>query len=385
MKIRGSWIIAPSAQRVIGLLSDAGHETYFVGGCVRNDLLGYEVEDIDIASASPPEVTASLAKNAGIAFVPTGIKHGTVTLIMEDQSFEITTFRKDLATDGRHAEVTFSSNLKEDAQRRDFTVNALYATADGRVIDPLDGLEDLRARRLRFINDAAKRIQEDYLRILRFFRFSAWYGSTQEGFDAEALAAIATNLDGLERLSKERISAEMIKLLAAPDPSPSIAVMRSSGVLQKILEGADDRLLSLFVHLEIENGLPSDTIGRLAVLGGQDVQHQLRLSNQQTKTYETLRACISNTMPPHELGYRHGEHIALISLALRAALFEIPINKPDIDSAKRGALAQFPLNGQDLKNRFQGVELGHVLKDCEARWIASEFRLNKADLLRIIR
>ena len=382
MKINGSWITAPSTQKVIRLLIDSGHETYFVGGCVRNDLLGYEIKDIDIASSSSPETTVALAKNAGIAFVPTGIEHGTVTLTVEEQSFEITTFRKDVATDGRHAKVTFSSYLTDDARRRDFTINALYATADGTVIDPLNGLDDLSARRIRFINDAGQRIREDYLRILRFFRFSAWYGNKYIGFDAEALYAISENLTGLERLSKERIGAEMIKLLAAPDPSPSIAAMRSTGVLQKIVAGADDRLLSLFVHLETENGLPSDTIGRLAILGGQDVQHQLRLSNQQTRTYETLRACMANTMPPHELGYRYSEHIALISIGLRAALFENPINKLDLYSAKQGASAQFPLSGKDLKDRFKDAELGRVLKDCEADWIASEFSLSKEDLLR---
>ena len=382
MKINGSWITAPSTQKVISLLVDAGHETYFVGGCVRNDLLGYKIKDIDIASSSSPETTVALAKNAGIAFVPTGIEHGTVTLTLDGQSFEITTFRKDVATDGRHAEVTFSSYLTDDARRRDFTINALYATADGTVIDPLNGLDDLSARRIRFINDAGQRIREDYLRILRFFRFSAWYSNKHMGFDAEALNAISENLAGLERLSKERIGAEMIKLLAAPDPSPSIAAMRSTGVLQKIVAGADDRLLSLFVHLETENGLPSDTIGRLAILGGQDVQHQLRLSNQQTRTYETLRACMAKTMPPHELGYRYSEHIALISIGLRAALFENPINKLDLYSAKQGASAQFPLSGKDLKDRFKDAELGRVLKDCEADWIASEFSLSKEDLLR---
>lgn len=381
MKINGRWITASGAQKVINLLVDAGHETYFVGGCVRNDLLGYDVTDIDVASASSPETTVSLAKNAGITFVPTGIEHGTVTLIVEGQSFEITTFRKDVATDGRHAEITFSSDLKEDAQRRDFTINALYATADGTVIDPINGLDDLRAQRIRFINDASQRIREDYLRILRFFRFSAWYGNKHEGFDSEALSAIAENLAGLERLSKERIGVEMITLLGAPDPSASIAAMRSLGVLQNILEGADDRLLSLFVHLETENSLPSDTIGRLAILGGQDVRSKLRLSNKQTKTYETLRACMANTMPPHELGYRYSEHIALICIGLRAALFEIPINKSDLSSAKRGALAQFPLSGRDLKDRFQDAELGRILKDCEENWIASEFSLSKEDLL----
>ena len=139
------------------------------------------------------------------------------------------------------------------------------------------------------------------------------------------------------------------------------------------------------MHLEIENGLPRDPIGRLAVLGGQDMQHQLRLSNQQTKNYEALRACMSNNMPPHELGYRYGEHIALLSIALRAALFENPINNPDLESAKRGGAAQFPLSGQDLKECFQGTKLGRTLKDCEGHWITSEFRLGKQDLLRLIK
>jgi len=385
MNICGTWFKAPSAQKIIRLLEGAGHQTYFVGGCVRNDLLGREVKDIDIASAAPPETMMALAKEAGIQAVPTGIKHGTVTLIVDSQSYEITTFRRDLLTDGRHAKVAFSSDLKEDAQRRDFTMNALYATADGTILDPLSGLEDLRAGRVRFINDADQRIKEDYLRILRYFRFSAWYGALSEGFDPGALAAITANLDGLNQLSKERIGAEMIKLLSAPDPSPSVAAMRATGVLNNILEGADDRLLSLFVHLEISNGLSPDPIGRLAVLGGQDVKHQLRLTNLQAKTFDILRECMSNTMPPHELGYRYGQHIAQMSIALRAAVFETQIMSSDLEAAIQGASAQFPLTGQDLTDRFEGVELGRVLKDCEAQWIASGFKLGKDDLLRLHR
>ena len=385
MNICGTWFKAPSAQKIMRLLEGAGHQTYFVGGCVRNDLLGREVKDIDIASAAPPETMMALAKEAGIQAVPTGIKHGTVTLIVDSKSYEITTFRRDLLTDGRHAKVAFSSDLKEDAQRRDFTMNALYATADGTILDPLSGLEDLRAGRVRFINDADQRIKEDYLRILRYFRFSAWYGALSEGFDPGALAAITANLDGLNQLSKERIGAEMIKLLSAPDPSPSVAAMRATGVLNNILEGADDRLLSLFVHLEISNGLSPDPIGRLAVLGGQDVKHQLRLTNLQAKTFDILRECMSSTMPPHELGYRYGQHIAQMSIALRAAVFETQIMSSDLEAAIQGASAQFPLTGQDLTDRFEGVELGRVLKDCEAQWIASGFKLGKDDLLRLHR
>jgi poly(A) polymerase len=252
MKLTGDWYKAAAPQRLCSVLDAGGHQALFVGGCVRNDLLHQAVSDIDIATDARPERVIELAKAAGLKPIPTGIDHGTVTVVVSGTAFEVTSFRTDVSTDGRRAVVAFSDDITADAQRRDFTMNALYAQASGAVIDPLEGLGDLRARRVRFIKDAAQRIQEDYLRILRFFRFSAWYGDPQLGFDPEALAAIGAHIDGLDGLSKERIGNELLKLLAAADPAPSLAVMRATGALVRVLNGADDRSIGLLVHLEQE-------------------------------------------------------------------------------------------------------------------------------------
>ena len=237
-RVSGAWLSAPGTQAVLGMLTDAGHAAYAVGGCVRNALIGKAVEDVDIATDARPQTVMALAEAAGLKPVPTGIDHGTVTVVADGTGYEVTTFRADVETDGRHATVRFSDDVKEDARRRDFTMNALYADASGAVRDPVGGLDDLKAHHVRFIDDPAARIREDYLRILRFFRFNAWYGRAKGGFDREALAAIADNLDGLETLSRERVGAEMIKLLSAPDPTRAVAAMDKAGVLLRILPGA---------------------------------------------------------------------------------------------------------------------------------------------------
>ncbi|KGM89571.1 tRNA nucleotidyltransferase/poly(A) polymerase [Roseovarius mucosus DSM 17069] len=181
MKVSGAWIEAKATQAVCAMLTGAGYQALFVGGCVRNALLGAPVGDIDIATDARPEMVVELAEGAGLKPVPTGIEHGTITVVSGHIGHEVTTFRKDVQSFGRHAVVAFADDLHTDARRRDFTMNALYARPDGDVVDPLGGLEDLRARRVRFIEDADQRIREDYLRILRFFRFHAWYGDPEGG------------------------------------------------------------------------------------------------------------------------------------------------------------------------------------------------------------
>ena len=221
MRIAGDWLALPATRAVCAALTARGDRALFVGGCVRNALLGRPVADIDIATDALPERTIALAAAAGLHPVPTGLAHGTVTIVADHRPFEVTTFRRDVTTDGRHATVAFSTDLAEDAARRDFTMNALYADPSGAVIDPLDGLSDLLARRVRFVGDPAERIAEDYLRILRFFRIHAWYGDPAGGLDADGLAACAALQDGLDQLSRERVGAEMTKLLAAADPAPA--------------------------------------------------------------------------------------------------------------------------------------------------------------------
>ena len=229
MRVSGDWIDTPATQAVCHAIEGAGHQALFVGGCVRNALLGRPVSDIDIATDADPHTVSDIAEKAGFKVAPTGIDHGTVTVIAQGIPHEVTTFRQDIETDGRRAVVAYSPHIEDDAARRDFTMNALYARRDGTVIDPLGGLPDLLARRLRFVGDADARIREDYLRILRFFRFHAIYGDPEGGIDAEGLAACARHAPAISGLSAERIGAEMRKLLAAEDPAPSVAAMERAG------------------------------------------------------------------------------------------------------------------------------------------------------------
>jgi poly(A) polymerase len=295
--------------------------------------------------------------------------------------FEITTFRRDVETDGRRAVVAYTKEISEDARRRDFTMNALYARPNGAIVDPLGGMEDLVAGHVRFIEDASARIEEDYLRILRFFRFTAWYGNRDLGFDADALAAISAHLGGLESLSKERIGAEMLKLLAAEDPAPAVATMRSLNVLGCVLPGADDRALGPLVHLENVANIEPEPLRRLASLGGVSPDADLRLSKAQRRRVAELRKAATSVMGPPELGYRYGSAFAIDAILLRSALLETILNVETLGTAKNGATAVFPIKAADLIPDVTGRALGARLDELECRWIDSGFTLTKGELL----
>jgi len=379
-RINQPWLTDPATQKVCAALTVDGAQALFVGGCVRNALLGAPVSDLDIATDATPETVMALAKRAGIRAVPTGIDHGTVTLVEHGIPFEVTTFRRDVATDGRRAVVAFSTDIAEDARRRDFTMNAIYARPDGTLVDPLGGMADLQARLVRFIGTAENRIREDYLRSLRYFRFHAWYGDMDQGFDPDALAAIAAKLDGLENLSRERVGAELLKLLGAPDPAPSVAAMRQTGVLGQILPGADDRALAPLIHLEGDRA--PDPLRRLAALVGGEMGPELRLSKQQTTTLTTLRDAASGTMSAGELGYRLGKGPATDAMLLRAALLEQPLSPYSEPEITRGVAAEFPISARDLMPEITGPTLGKTLKQLEAKWIASGFEMTRDALLK---
>jgi len=381
MKISGDWIRAQATQQVCQMLVQAGYQAYFVGGCVRNDLLGLPVNDLDICTDARPQVVMDLAKSAGFRAIPTGIDHGTVTVVSQGLAHEITTFRKDVDTDGRHARVQFSDTLTEDAQRRDFTMNALYADAHGTITDPVNGLPDLKRRHFRFIGTAADRIREDYLRILRFFRFTAVYGDPAIGFDRDTLAAIADHLDGLTQLSRERVGAEMIKLLGANDPAPAIATMRQTGVLGHVLPAADDRYLAPLVHLETMDRIPPHALRRLAILGGDGVKAALRLSNDHTRQLDIMRDELGSPRPAHALAYDYGADLARDILYLRAALFETQPQAQDLADIELAQNAVFPVTAADLLPHVQGAALGQRLNELKTRWIQSKFTLTKAELL----
>jgi poly(A) polymerase len=377
MKVSGEWLEHSGVQAVLGALTGAGHQALCVGGCVRNAVLGAPVADVDVATDAVPENVTNIAEKAGFRVIPTGIDHGTVTVLALGAAVEVTTFRRDVATDGRRAVVAFSTDIAEDAARRDFTMNAIYAQADGTVVDPLGGLPDLLVRRVRFVGDAEARIREDYLRILRFFRFQAWYGAA--GIDADGLAACAANIVGLETLSRERVGAEMRKLLAAPDPSPAVAAMAQAGVLGAVLPGTDARWLAILVHLE--GDLPPRWQRRLAVLGTGDATDALRLSREESVELGYIRAAFSGDYSLAAKGFLYGADVARDGCLVRAALMET--TPPDGWQAEvaRGAGATFPVTAADLMPALQGPALGARLKALQERWLRSDLGLTKAALL----
>lgn len=367
---------------VLDMLNTAGFLAYVVGGPVRNALLGAPVADIDIATNAHPVTVMTLAREAGLKAVPTGIDHGTVTLIDHGTPIEVTTFRRDVATDGRRAVVAFAETIEQDARRRDFTMNALYADRGGAVLDPLGGMEDLMARRVRFIDDPEQRIREDYLRILRFFRFFAWYGDQRAGLDADGLAACAALSDGIALLSRERLGAEMIKLLSAADPCQAVAAMAQSGVLSQVLPGASAAALPILVHLE--DRLAPDPLRRLAVLGGPDCARALRLSSAQSKYLTALRNGIDGLMPALEAGYRLGAQTGRDLVLVRAALFEQPLDQADLADVLKGAEARFALKAKDVPH-LTGPDLGRALQKAERAWLESRFTLTLPDLIAMTR
>jgi poly(A) polymerase len=379
MIIRADWMAHPGTQALCHVLEQAGFRALFVGGCVRNALINAPVNDIDIATDAMPDRVAELAEGAGLRVVPTGIDHGTVTVIAEGKPHEVTTFRRDVETDGRRAVVAFATDILADACRRDFTMNALYADRHGTVIDPLDGLPDLLVRHVRFVGEPEQRIREDYLRILRFFRFHAQYGDPDSGLDPDGLAACAGLADGLFTLSKERVGAEMRKLLGAPDPAPAIAAMAMTGVLARILPGADATALAPLVHLE--GDIAPRWQRRLAVLGGEDTAANLRLSRAEAHEQGMVREAVGSGLSPSALGWKMGSTAATDTVLARAAMFGSALPEAWVNDIARGQAAQLPVTAQDLMPALQGAALGQRLREIEESWLRSDLRLTKADLL----
>jgi len=388
------WLSDRFLQELMSTFEDSGFEIYAVGGCVRDTVLNRHVADVDLSTNAPPNDIIRIIETLQFRgkpwkAIPTGIDHGTITALMpgSSQGYEITTFRADVETDGRHATVAFSDDISEDAQRRDFTINAFYVDRQGRVKDIVGGSADLAARRIRFIGDPMERIEEDFLRILRFFRFTATHGDRDEGVDADGLAACAMLADGLARISKERIGVEISKLIMDFDPAPIIGSMEHSGVLMQFLPGASSTTLARLIDLEESYPLegralpPKDLGTRLAALGSDDLQMRLRLSNDVARKIELVTQEAGAVTPPHELGYRHGGWNAVHCLLLRWASLLQSFDENAIDSVWRGAEAKFPISASDLMPTYTGKALGERIKKLETAWIASDFSLTKNMLL----
>ncbi len=378
MRLEADWLGSAPLRAVLDALGGAA---FFVGGCVRNTLLGQPVADVDITTPIEPGEVSRRLVAAGLKAVPTGIEHGTVMAVSAGEGFEITTFRADVATDGRRATVRFSTDIAVDAARRDFTMNAIYADPAGEIIDPLGGLADLLARRIRFIGEPRDRIREDYLRILRFFRFTAWYGG--DGIEPEGLAACAELAGGIDGLARERIGAEMKKLLAAPDPAPAVAAMAASGVLARCLAGASPALLAPLVDLEGKAGVAADWLTRLAALGGAGPARALRLSRAEAKSLAAIRALLATPVPVATAAYRNGARAAQAMALLRAAGGDMGGLANLMEEIARGAAAKFPLRAADLiaAGMPPGPALGAALETARTRWLDSDFSLDRATLV----
>ena len=343
----------------------------FVGGAVRDTLLGLAVKDIDMATPLEPAAVIARLDAAGIRNVPTGLAHGTVTAVLGGGPVEITTLRRDVSTDGRHATVAFSHSWQDDAARRDFTINALYADPrDLSVHDYFGGLADLAARRLRFIGDAEARIREDYLRILRYFRFQARFGSLPA--DAAAEAACSALAPGLKGLSRERIASELLGLLALPDPAPTVARMAELGVLAVILPEAEPAALPPLVSAEAAHGVAPEALRRLAALLPADpalaelVGAKLRLSIAQRKHLALVAARTSPEEAARPLAYKLGRE---------AARDRLLIARADISLLADWEIPQFPLKGGMIVARgiSAGPEIARILRKVEARWVSEGF------------
>jgi poly(A) polymerase len=378
------WLTASSTRAVMAALEAAGGPgcARFVGGCVRNALIGAPVDDIDIATTLKPEETDTAVRAAGLKAVPTGIAHGTLTAITERTPFEITTLRRDVSTDGRNATVAFTDDWAEDAARRDFRLNALYADAEGQVFDPTGhGAADAEAGRIVFVGDPETRITEDYLRILRFFRFFAWYGRGEP--DAAALAACRKLAPGMSRLSAERVSKELMKLLAAPDPRRAMTAMGEAGVLAQLLPEAS---LALF---DAAVGLNDDPVLRLMALFPADeavvreVSARLRFANA-TRDRLVGSALASpaidlsmSDQAARAAVYRHGSRAVMDALHRRWA--EAPGR--DDDARRLVGLVRdwippgLPVGGRQIAKLGvePGPETGRLLKAFEESWIADDF------------
>jgi len=400
-RLEAPWLAAPARARVFAALAARGHVARAVGGAVRNTLLGLDVapdDDVDVATTATPQETIAAARAAGLKALPTGVAHGTVTIVVDGVRTEVTTLRTDVESHGRHATVAFTTDWIADASRRDFTMNALYCDADGTLFDPLQGYADLLARRVRFIGDPGQRIREDYLRVLRFFRFNAQHG--RGPVDAAGLAACVAAREGLTQLSGERVQQEMQRLLMAPRAAEIAGVMFDHGLLVRVLGRAPDlALLARVVVAEAEVGAEPVFARRLAALAVQVpedaefLQARLRLSNavatrmahlaeaprwQEAPDAKAARAAL------YRLG---GERFcdAVLAACARSGAASDPAWRTLHALPQNWQPPRFPLNGSDAQAMgLAGAAIGTALRDVEAAWVESDFTLSREALLEML-
>ena len=392
---RSGWMRASATRKVVAALTGAGQPARFVGGCVRDTLMGRPISDIDIATPLHPDAVIAAVTAAGLKAIPTGLDHGTVTVVADGRPFEVTTLRRDVETDGRHAVVAFTEDWRQDAARRDFTINALSADQDGRVHDYFGGVEDARAGRVRFVGNPTRRLEEDALRLLRFFRFYAQLGTPPP--DPDALAACAAMAGRIDGLSGERVRVEILKLLAAPDPVPAWRLMIDTGVAENTIgEPGDIERLAGLVSVEAT----ADPVRRLAALLTGDAASSLRLADRlKTSRAERDRLealadrgeGVDPAMDPpslHRMVYRHGAMITRDRVLLAWARDRADDRlEALVRQVEEWTPPRFPIKGRDALalGLTPGPAVGDVLEAIEEEWIAGDFVADRAALLKLLK
>ena len=375
------WLRNPSAQKLSKLYKSFGYQVLFVGGCVRNTILKMPVTDIDLATDAQPEEIIKIAKENNIRFVPTGLAHGTITLIIDNKNYQITTFRTDFDHDGRYAKVEFTESLLLDASRRDLTINALYCNHVGEVIDPLNGLDDIKKQKIKFIGNPNERIKEDNLRILRFFRFQAIYGNKNLEIDSIALEACHNHKSKLAALSKERITSELRKILSAPNPLEVMIKMNETGVLNELFQNVSIDSLEAYLKTEEKFKININWLGRLLSLQVTQEEESLKLTRCEFKFLKQTKSAIENQIHVLEFSYYNGVENGKIYSILQNFRHNIILSKNLLNQINSLATKKFPITAKDLMPEIRGKKLGEALRSLEDQWIKSNFTLSKKDLL----
>ncbi len=375
------WMTSAPIKRLFEAVPHAQRTLRFVGGCVRDALIGKPVQDIDLATSYKPEEITKFLEKKDIKVIPTGIAHGTIMAVLEGQGFEITTLRRDEETDGRHAIVAFTDSWEEDAARRDFTFNALYLSQNGEIYDPWNGVQDLHDGIVRFIGDPNARIQEDYLRILRYFRFYARFSKQAPG--PGTLKALTENRQGLEDISGERIRSELLRLLTHEDPRNSLQFMATTGVLEILThQKTVPDCLRILIDLEHQFNLPPCPLTRLYNLINQDkttldwILERYKFSNKESKWLLKLESLMSHHKEPLAiiLHFQGKEHTLAWFLS-KTAHEQKGLDKDILQTILDWVHTPFPITGQDLLNEGikPGPDLGKELKKRERQWILDNF------------
>ncbi len=384
---RARWLREPGLQQIFAVIAAAGGEARVAGGAVRNALLKVPVADVDVAATLPPERIMEACRAAGLSVHPTGVEHGTVTVVAGHRPYEVTTLRHDVETDGRRARVAFHEDWASDAARRDFTMNALYCDARGKVYDFTAGYKDILRKRIRFVGNPSKRIEEDYLRILRFFRFHAQFGKGAP--DPAGLAACKRYAKGMGKLSAERLRQELMKLNVAPGAVATLKLMSRESILKHIISYTE--------QWRVLGRLPPDSVLRLAVLAAEPttLKEKLRLSNQEAARIEGMLGA----MPPSPASSPHEQRVALYRMGAEtwrdAASLAWARSKAPLDDQgwkrlrrlpDRWPIPVMPISGKDLLEAglSAGPEMGNILRRLEDHWISSDFKPDKNALLKQI-